>query len=47
MTHDPSREIEVVAEKDGAVTLLHKPFELDELLGAIRQALGTPAADAA
>ncbi len=47
MTHDPSREIEVAAEKDGAVTLLHKPFELDELLGVIRQALGTPAADAA
>jgi DNA-binding response OmpR family regulator len=40
MTHDPSRKIELDAYEDGAYSLLHKPFELEELLEAVRQALG-------
>lgn len=46
MTHDPTHEIEEVARRDGALTLLHKPFDLDALLAAIHGAIG-PAAEAA
>ncbi len=40
MTHDPSHEIEVDASQDGAFALLHKPFELDELLKVVHGAIG-------
>lgn len=45
MTHDPSHQVEVDAERDGAITLLHKPFEFEELLKVVHQAVGV--ADAA
>lgn len=47
MTREPSREIEVVAEKDGAFALLHKPFEMQELLRKVEAALRSSSADAA
>lgn len=43
MTHDPSHEIELVADGDGAFALLHKPFELDDLLKAVHGAIGVAA----
>ncbi len=39
MTHDPSRQIELHAARDGAFALLHKPIELAELLETIKEAL--------
>lgn len=47
MTHDPSREIEIEAAEDGAAALLHKPFEMRELLEAVRTALKSPGSEAA
>ncbi|MHC4429929.1 MAG: response regulator [Planctomycetota bacterium] len=47
MTHDPSTNIEEFARRDGAYTLLHKPFDLNDLLASIRKALGETTADAA
>lgn len=47
MTHDPSRQIELVAADDGAYALLHKPFEMRELLQTIKDALDPSQADAA
>jgi CheY-like chemotaxis protein len=47
MTHDPSREIEAVAAEHGAFRLLHKPFELAELVETIDDALSQGRATAA
>lgn len=46
MTHDPSTRIEQVAAADGAYTLFHKPFDLQDLHDAIVHALDIPPADA-
>ena len=42
-----TRVIELEAHDDGAFDLLHKPFEMDELLVTIKVALGLAEADAA
>lgn len=47
MTHDLTHKIEVDAKRDGAITLLHKPFELDELLEIVQRTIGAASADAA
>ena len=39
MTHDPSERIEQIAAADGAYTLFHKPFALDDLVDAVIHAL--------
>lgn len=46
MTHDPSTEIETVAAEHGGYSLLHKPFEMEDLFATIDAALAHGTADA-
>ncbi len=46
MTSDPSFSVEQDAERDGAVALLHKPVDPDDLLRIVQETIG-PAAQAA
>jgi DNA-binding response OmpR family regulator len=47
MTHDRSVRVEVQAEEHGAVALLHKPFQMEEMLLTVTEALGQTGAEAA
>ncbi|NNM27239.1 MAG: response regulator, partial [Phycisphaerales bacterium] len=47
MTHDPSPEVERIAEEHGAIALMHKPFDLVDLLAKIKSALDHGVAEAA
>ncbi|MHC4947765.1 MAG: response regulator [Planctomycetota bacterium] len=47
MTRDPSWQIEAEAREHGGFTLLHKPFDPEMLLEAVRDALGSAGSRAA